>query len=194
MSSIFEKDWLHESCLNLRPSTSVTKKQVNGDDEDEDEEIDVLIPSESYDGLICAGCVRSSDLMRDKAGSEGWMIVEPQEGGTWEVIGRRSAEHTASALNGWMDEKENETKEEGASATAGTTSNVTNEDRKRPTSEDHDAEAKRPRLDNENDLRTNGHASTSWKGKGDIFLAHGVREHLKTTLAVGPVSTHGFKA
>nr|XP_019042807.1 E3 ubiquitin-protein ligase UBR7 [Kwoniella bestiolae CBS 10118]OCF21737.1 E3 ubiquitin-protein ligase UBR7 [Kwoniella bestiolae CBS 10118] len=171
------EDWFHESCLNLRQSptaaqvipettsntdpaqpVSIPASQTNGaaGDEEDDEELAVLIRSDSYDGLICAECVKGNGFLRSQAGKEGWMIIEPEEDrGEWKVIGR----------------KPNRKVEDEDEYAAGST--------------------KRTKL--ENGLATPITASDKstsateediwrWKGKGDIFLANGVRDQLKDQL------------
>jgi len=146
----------------------------------------VLIPSDSYDGLICSACVKGNDYLKDKGGEEGWMIIEP-DGDGFKVVGRPGIEVG------------DEAKDTGA---------------KREREEDLDGENKRVKLDDQegedqpNPLLESGAvngadspreegrietkpseptlSSTTPKGKGDIFLAEGVRERLASTLDVSP--------
>ena len=55
--------------------------------EEEEEDEQVLIPSDTYDSLICGECVLSNPFLASQAGKEGFMIIEPRES-SWVVIGR----------------------------------------------------------------------------------------------------------
>ena len=146
---------------------------VDEDDEDE-EEAHSLIPSGAYDGLICAACVRRNAFVNDRAGKDGWMMIEPNDDGVgWRVIGR-SLE---------LEEEKNR----AGSPSAGLKRCLDNEKREET--------AKRPRLENgvnniepkiERDAELAGARSLEWtqEAKGDVFLADGVRDRLKATLDV----------
>lgn len=184
---------------------AATAAAAAAEEDDEDEEQDVLIPSESYDGLICASCVRSHPLLRDKAGTEGWMIIEPNEGaeGGFRVVGRR--EETTTTKQGEVDGKRDEQGVE-----SGPTKQLhisTPEVQIEPLAADEsrgkrsrsaeasegDPEAKRPKLESNGEVESTAAAAATkttttdpwkWKGKGDVFLAFGVREALKNELDV----------
>jgi E3 ubiquitin-protein ligase UBR7 len=129
-------------------------------EDDEDEEKDVLIPSESYDGLICAACVDGHPLLKEHAGKPGWMVIEPTDTGSYEVMGRLD---TA--------QRDTEGKEAGKAEDDMPTLG------KRPAEDDLTSDgAKRARVGEE--------TSKSLQGKRDVFLAHGIREQLESTLSV----------
>jgi E3 ubiquitin-protein ligase UBR7 len=185
------------------------------EEDDENEEQDVLIPSESYDGLICAACVKSHPLLRDRAGTEGWMIIEPNQGGEggFRVVGRREETTTTKQdeADGKRDErgvkgdehgdKSGRTKELISGTSEEKTDKRLSADEslgKRSRSEEaeaagSDAEVKRPKLESNGQVEATATATATvtapwkWKGKGDVFLAYGVREALKNELDVSPI-------
>ena len=147
--------------------------------DDEDEEKDVLIPSETYDGLICAACVNQHPLLVEHAGSEGWMIIEPDINGGFEVVGRPMPLSSKDPVDKGSDLEEirgdaDREQEQVSSPTTGDT-------RKRSAG-DADVESnKRARQE----LQVPPTAvKRECQGKGDIFLAHGIRSVLQTTLPV----------
>ncbi|WVQ71554.1 hypothetical protein IAR50_001093 [Cryptococcus sp. DSM 104548] len=190
------EDWFHESCLNLRlpasiktgsasnqlptpvtatsqsdappPSASSVDRQAVEEDDDDEER--VLIPSDTYDSLICSACVRSNSFMSGQAGKDGWMIIEPSSSGTWEVVGKSSTE---------SDSKEVDEMKNG----------------KRPLEAvDEDANAKKLKLDDIS-VNTSSKEETStwkWQGKGDVFLSHGIRENLKSQLDESTIASLPF--
>ncbi|WWD01501.1 hypothetical protein V866_008445 [Kwoniella sp. B9012] len=216
------EDWFHESCLNLRPnfSSSTQPTQVKPDDtdpaeptattnpssnnppnsenvvdEEDEEESTVLIRSDSYDGLICADCVKGNGYLRNQAGKDGWMIIEPTSDGSqggWTVIGQKS--DTGNDVNGKTGG--------GEEVTTNKSEDVGNvEEKGKRKAEDFDEvgeeSTKKIRLENglatpvtaSNKSTSEGTDSISssssgwqWKGKGDIFLANGVRDQLKDQL------------
>ncbi|WVQ78008.1 hypothetical protein IAT38_000089 [Cryptococcus sp. DSM 104549] len=204
------EDWLHETCLNLRqplvaaadpiptakpssaaatsdpsvsaptdvpPSSSTpTNNDANEEEEEEDDE-DVLIPSESYDGVICAQCVQSNPFLRSKAGSKGWMIIEPSEDGAWKVIGRE-------------EEVSVEVKEEGKEEIGDTVAGA----KRIREEEDGEEASKKVKLDGEAPVEVAPQIQSmpEWKGKGDIFLANGIRESLKLTIDATTIASLPF--
>lgn len=175
-----DKDWFHESCLNLLPiATSTISKPAgdattnggeNEDDDDDDEK--VLIPSDSYDGLICAACVRMNPFIEAQAGQEGYMMIEPKDDGSLDIVGKKTNEEKP-----YM--KDTSEKKEG-------TSNNPIEKKRSAEETQSEPAAKKIKVVEAVEVRpscseTNG---CKWKGKGDVFLAHGVREQLKSTLSV----------
>ncbi|KAL7422274.1 hypothetical protein Q5752_002920 [Cryptotrichosporon argae] len=189
------EDWLHESCLNLRPPRRVTaaaegddEKALAGeaklsekdtearppdlddfdddfDDDDDDDEADVLIRSDEYDGLICAACVGKSEYVKRKAGGKGWMMIVRDSNG-WKVIGREG--------DGQVTTKAEATREEVI---------------KRPADDDA-GERKRFKLEGDGGTALEeageGRGETVQEeepgGKGDVFLAHDVRAALAAEL------------
>jgi len=173
---LIKQDWFHESCLNLRSPQTTKRETENGDDDGDDDDADddeatVLITSDTYDGLICAVCVKTHPFIRDRAGRDGWMMIEPFEGTEgFKVVGQSEEA---------KEEKPEREQEHGI---------------KRSTEDEAEGPAKKPRLEN-GDVKQDpaispasaGHASKEkpeLKGKGDVFLAYGVREKLKSTLDV----------
>jgi E3 ubiquitin-protein ligase UBR7 len=132
------------------------------EEEDDDEETAILIPSDTYDGLVCAACAGKSAYIGAHKGKDGWMIIELNENDQagYQVIGRQ----------------------EPSSAKTG--------DKRSLQESDADKSAKRIKLDDEDTGRVEkvedgGEQSTRlWKGKGDVFLAHGIRERLAESLDV----------
>ncbi|RSH78307.1 uncharacterized protein EHS24_002776 [Apiotrichum porosum] len=161
------EDWFHESCLNLQPRPE-PREDV---DDDEDEESDCLIPSDSYDGLICAECAKLHPLLAERSGTDGWMIIEPHDKeGEWKVVGKKMAGSKRA-------------NEEDCGS-----------DPKRARVEDAPAESDHPTVVSAPPVEADGVVPTETaeavapvpaaarKGAGDIFLAHGIREELKAQL------------
>ena len=181
------QDWLHESCLDLTPaSTRASHTPAAADDDGEDDEGEVLIPSESYDGLICASCVSGNAFLQEKAGQAGWMVIEPGEDGAFRVVGREEKPKSDGRGSVSVDEAGGP-----AAATAEEENSSENAEGslKRPaeTIAEDEVTAKKPRLDTAIALSGTSTEASLRKGKGDIFLAHGVRSALKASL---PVSRH----
>jgi hypothetical protein len=144
-----------------------------------------LIPSDSYDGLICSACVKGIDYLKDKGGEEGWMIIEP-DGDGFKVVGRPEieVEDEAKAIGAkrereeGLDEENKRVKLDGQEG----------DDQPNPLS---DSSTGKPQADlpqEEGRIETKPTepptSSTRAKGKGDIFLAEGVRQELANTLDV----------
>ena len=162
------QDWYHESCLDLRPLPSKrdpdrveNSSEVYEDDEEEDDE--VLIPSDTYDGLICAKCVAKHSLLRERAGRPGWMTIE-RLGSGMVVRSRDGAKGPKRSLDGSDEPDAKRVKLEVDNAADAEKSN------------DHPGELhiKADQDDNPRD-----------RGAGDVFLAFGVRDQLKKELDVG---------
>lgn len=201
------EDWLHESCLNLQP------RRTQPVDDDEDEEALCLIPSESYDALVCAECVTGCPLLMERAGMQGWMIVEPSPEGTgFIVVGRSETVVTgAKRENGEKDEGEKRVRlEDGAD---GRRERPEGDEQAKSDGAEQVEPAKTPAERHEEKpaaasqatpsaettaakpAATENSASTEstslttkvtwrWKGAGDLFLAHGLRERLQRELDV----------
>ncbi|ODO11468.1 hypothetical protein I350_00248 [Cryptococcus amylolentus CBS 6273] len=193
------EDWFHESCLNLRLPASITSEanteqlptpvtassqplgepvpafsapsvDAQAAEEEDDDDERVLIPSDTYDSLICSACVRSNPFMKSQAGKGGWMMIEPSSSGSWEVIGK-SATGSDSQI---VDEMKNG---------------------KRALQENEaDAHAKKIKLDDATVQASSGEETSDWKwqGKGDVFLSHGIREKLKTQLDESTIASLPF--
>jgi E3 ubiquitin-protein ligase UBR7 len=84
------EDWYHESCLNLRtrpkerPSTADDPVNESDDvaDNDSNASNDLpppLLPSSTYDSLICGSCVLGNDTLRRWAGTRGVMMIVRNE-------------------------------------------------------------------------------------------------------------------
>ncbi|KAK4687225.1 E3 ubiquitin-protein ligase UBR7, partial [Tremellales sp. Uapishka_1] len=156
------EDWFHESCLNLRPralpQTELTSSEPNTHsagavEEEEAEEAAVLIPSDSYDGLICSSCVASNTFLKSKAGSVGYMLIEPAPSSSFRVVGKAGqAEAGVERENGM----------------------------KRSLDEGEEGVAKRAKLDPDTKVVVSDGGGR--QGNGDIFLAHGIRDQLKAQL------------
>jgi E3 ubiquitin-protein ligase UBR7 len=180
------QDWLHESCLNLvvpEPATTLTGTNAPGNDDDDDEEKEVLIPSETYDGLICASCVSGNAYLQENAGQPGWMIIEPSENGVHQVLGRErpleSDAHGSRVAAGKDEEAAS-----GAAADVPTGENEVSHKRPAESDDGGTMATKRLRLDTSNTPDKPATHSPQRKGKGDVFLAHGVRTALKDRLPV----------
>lgn len=210
------EDWFHESCLNLRPSlpgsnadiTSQTEtparaqieddapseakpdpEKINEDDEDDEE---VLIKSDTYDGLICAACVSSHDYLRSQAGRTGWMVIEPKDGG-WEVLGRPDGQAPSLRSSSAADVKEANGTDRSAGTDIPLISVKAGVNAKRSIEEVSPSEAEPSASPVDKKAKKEDHPTESLallvlRGKGDVFLADGVRERLKATLPVSPAT------
>lgn len=137
------------------------------EDEEEEGEGDeqVLIPSDTYDSLICGECVLSNSFLTSQAGKEGFMIIEPRES-SWVVVGRNIRQEDEVTVG--LGEKRG--------------------------LEESQETSKRVKLDDGSEARERDAFTDSErrKGKGDIFLAHGVRNRLKFQLDVCILFTDQF--
>ncbi|ORY33721.1 hypothetical protein BCR39DRAFT_265315 [Naematelia encephala] len=227
------EDWYHESCLNLA-SRKPVKEVQEGEDEDEDEEKDVLIPSDSYDGLLCARCAEGCEIAKCCRGKDGWMTIEPKEGegGGWVVRGRKETkEENIEDSKDKKDINGSEVKsEDPRGAPVGVASSVeidtakvelgikrvaedTVEDKgvKKIKIEDNSSTAKDVKPTDSQDVKPTDSQdvkamdskdvkptdskdvkSTELKGAGDIFLADGIRERLKSTLSSAEIASLPF--
>ena len=203
------QDWFHESCLNLQP------RRTTFANEDEDEEAECLIPSETYDGLVCAKCVESHPFLLEKRGTEGWMTIVPEEK-AWVVKGKlekqpegdnESKQEQQKAEQGANKETVDTTKGAAEPATATTSAPATDSENrvpngeesggKRPLAEDSAPEAKRARVEDAEDEGEPPKSQPSapaapLKAAGDIFISHGIRESLSKTLADDVASSLPF--
>jgi len=153
-----------------------------------------LIPSDSYDGLICSACVTGNDYLKEKAGDEGWMIIEP-DGDGFKVVGRPQTEVGDQAKEiGVKREREEESDGENKrlklDAQEGKDKPTPLSDSSAVTGADLSHEAGRaetkPSEPTASTIRT--------KGKGDIFLADGVRDKLASTLDVSSLPQVAVRA
>lgn len=157
------KDWLHESCLNLQPRRTVRVE------DDEDEESLCLIPSDTYDGLVCADCVRSSPFIVERAGTESWMVIEPGPEGQFDVIGKVTEAVSAGAKRERPVEEQESKKVRLEDGTAGVVG------------------AEKETGEQGEDISRKTEPAER-KGLGDVFLAHGIRDRLAKELDVGACS------
>jgi E3 ubiquitin-protein ligase UBR7 len=146
-----------------------------------------LIPSDSYDGLICSACVKGNDFLKVKGGEEGWMIIEP-DGDGFKVTGRPEVEVGDKAKDTGakrkreegLDEENKRVKLDGQEG----------DDQPNPLSDSSTGkpQADLPQEEGRIETKPTGPttASTRAKGKGDIFLAEGVRDKMADTLDVSP--------
>lgn len=177
--------------MNLLPPKS-DEPPTTATDEEYDEEKESLIPSDTYDGLICAACVAGHPVLKEKAGSEGWMIVEPKEGGGFEIVGRSKWSDEADAKT---DIVSNGEKQDEGNVGQGATEHQSTST-KRP-AEDQAEEGnhiiKKPRTELSSSITDLEVVSSTLKGNGDIFLAYGQREKLQKELTVsfGPAHLEG---
>ncbi|OWZ80192.1 E3 ubiquitin-protein ligase UBR7 [Cryptococcus neoformans Tu401-1] len=185
------EDWFHETCLNLRQPADKTSNlsqplaedpqlptlvtapdnapsdlaTEEGEEEEGEGDEQVLIPSDTYDSLICGECVLSNSFLTSQAGKEGFMIIEPRES-SWVVVGRdiRQEDEVTVGLG-----------------------------KKRGLEESRET-SKRVKLDDGSEARERDAFTDSErrKGKGDIFLAHGVRNRLKFQLDTDTISSLPF--
>ncbi|OXC69828.1 hypothetical protein AYX13_01595 [Cryptococcus neoformans] len=185
------EDWFHETCLNLRqpadktsnlsqplakdpqlptlvtapgdaPSVLATEE---GEEEEGEGDEQVLIPPDTYDSLICGECVLSNSFLTSQAGKEGFMIIEPRES-SWVVVGRNIRQEDEVTVG--LGEKRG--------------------------LEESQETSKRVKLDDGSEARERDAFTDSErrKGKGDIFLAHGVRNRLKFQLDTDTISSLPF--
>ncbi|WVR05098.1 hypothetical protein IAU60_002110 [Kwoniella sp. DSM 27419] len=180
------------------------------EDGEEDDDEAVLIPSESYDGLICGACVKGNRYLRSMAGKTGWMIIEPvaaQEAGdatgSVRVIGRRKSPAVEpAALPDHADTNGNKRVLEDDTSDGSAAKKVklegpqeelaSGEAQPTPSSgaiAQNDANGSSPNRRDVNALET---SDWPWRGKGDVFLAHGVREDLKGKLDEKTISSLPF--
>ena len=80
------EDWYHESCLNLRtrpneraptpdPAANELDDVADGDSNASNDLPPPLLPSSTYDSLICGACVLGNETLRRWAGTVGAMMV-----------------------------------------------------------------------------------------------------------------------
>lgn len=176
------EDWFHESCLNLQPRREPT--EVLQEDE-EDEEADCLIPSDSYDGLICAACTKLHPLLLERAGVNGWMVIEPgEQENEWRVVGKAAAggkrpadeDSDSQAKRARVDDEAAPISQPGEVA-----GSHPQEDEARAAAATEPAEPPQPTP-----------SASSRKGAGDIFLGHGIREKLKAELDIATAAALPF--
>ena len=153
-----------------------------------------MIPSDSYDGLICLACVKGNEYLKDKGGEEGWMIIEP-DGDGFKVIGRPEVEVGDKAKDtGAKREREEEAGEGNKRVKL---DGEAEKDQPNPLFESNSVKPQAGLLQDDGRIETKPNEatpSTRAQGKGDIFLAEGVREKLASTLDVSPslqIPTHG---
>ncbi|KZO90817.1 hypothetical protein CALVIDRAFT_558499 [Calocera viscosa TUFC12733] len=87
------EDWYHESCLNLRerpPARSANEPSPSGTDDDAASDVSdlpqALLSEDEYDSLICADCVRKSELLQRWAGTTGVKVVAREKDQEWRVM------------------------------------------------------------------------------------------------------------
>ena len=196
---------------------SATADPANPSPPTQDEEDDAydedgaLIPSDTYDGLVCAACVASSSILRDKAGTSGYMMIVPREDDTMEVIGRED-ENAAASGTGTVpsaatlcEAPRSDANDKAATSTEALMSPDT--DQRPAQNGDTSASSGRPKdgpsasasstesghgirsADAEPDKhpvkkRRTDQTELIMKGRGDIFLADGIRETLAKELTV----------
>jgi len=96
------KDWFHESCLHLRARPSsrqaspICETEVTTHDNDVDDGQSEasssglpppLISAEDYETFFCGSCVRSIDILRRYAGTQGvMMVVRDTEDSPWRKL------------------------------------------------------------------------------------------------------------
>jgi E3 ubiquitin-protein ligase UBR7 len=169
--------------LNLRTA------EAQPEGEEEDDETRVLIPSDTYDGLICSACVEGTDFLESKAGSSGYMtVVKKQDGEGYEVSGRmhQAEETTPGGLKRERQEEgiEGESKRTKLDDRAEAVGDIKPEqsiDQAGSTSVQADPaqEEGKPVVGSEDKAQT-----TTSTSKRDIFLAHEIRERLQQELDV----------
>jgi len=143
-----------------------------------------LIPSDSYDGLICSACVMGNDYLKEKGGEEGWMIIEP-DGDGYKVVDRPRSEVGDQAKDTGVkrereEESDGENKRLKLDAQEGKDQPTPLSDSSAVTGTDLSQEAgwveTKPSEPTASTMKI--------KGKGDIFLADGLRDKLASTLDV----------
>jgi len=160
--------------------------------EEEDDETRVLIPSDTYDGLICSACAEGSDFLESKGGSSGYMtVVKKQDGEGYEVSGRVDLTEE-STQGGSKREREEEgiegeskrTKLDERAEVVGDIKPERSIDQAGSASVQADPaqEEGKPVVESEDKAQT-----TTLTSKRDIFLAHGIRERLQQELDVSCV-------
>lgn len=181
-----KQDWYHESCLNLLPLNPKSDEPLNTATDEEDEEKESLIPSETYDGLICAACVAGHPVLKDRAGSTGWMMIVPKEDGGFEVLGRPSLPTDTATKVELADEKDVKPSEDPivlSEADRAGTAPPKRSAEDHLEEESHSVKKARPSTPGVKPEPDHAGSPTSG-GAGDVFLAHGEREKLKSSLTV----------
>lgn len=156
----------------------------------------MLIPSETYDGLICAECVRAAPLVERRAGMPGWMLVEP-DGKGFKVVGREEkVQDAARAVHPQDAAAGGSTTAVKASEDPGRTPDnaiiLANESPASSADVDGGSTPGKPglgkrALDQAWDAPPESKRAKHdwlWKGKGDVFLANGVRQALRSEVSV----------
>lgn len=155
----------------------------NENDDDDDDEKGILIASDSYDCLICSDCVENNDLIKARRGTEGWMTIEVDNDGTSRVVGREKKDQGQEV---GLEVKSQKSRDfVNGDVKSEIIDGITNEMnglKRKMDSEglDHD-EKDEKKIKVEYGI---GPLLNDKKGKGDVFLCHGVREKLKLELTV----------
>jgi E3 ubiquitin-protein ligase UBR7 len=146
--------------------------QPEGDEEDD--EARVLIPSDTYDGLICSACVEGNQCLREQRGKPGWITIVP-EGEAYRVIGRPEDRADATEFGA---------KRERADEEDGQNKRVKLDEEEAPSTKVEDAESSRPEDETAKNDISQSVKAPSGTSKGDIFLVDGIREKLQAELDV----------
>jgi E3 ubiquitin-protein ligase UBR7 len=178
-----EEDWYHETCLDLR----IGDTQPEGDEDDD--ETRVLIPSDTYDGLICSACVKDNEYLRGQAGQEGWMTIE-RVGDLHRVVGRPVSGDVPADEKGPKRERDEETDGDGVGKrvklegmTDGDQVSLAMDDKATSGSLDNAQPVQEASGSSEQPARTSP-SDQEPRSKGDIFLADGIRERMSKELDV----------
>jgi hypothetical protein len=133
-----------------------------------------LIPSDTYDGLICSACVEGNQYLKEQRGEPGWMTIVPQ-GEAYRVIGRPEDNAVATEIGA---------KRERADEEDGQNKRVKLNEEEAPSTKAEGADSSCPEDETVKTDLSQSVKAPSGTSKGDIFLADGIREKLQAELDV----------